>query len=86
LSVSLFVPVLAGLYNRRAGTPEALASIACGVTATVGIELLTRGAGFRLVTPAMIGLVAGALGFAFVFVARRPKSPAPAIGDAHFRM
>src|SRR4029453_13646834 len=32
LGVSLFVPVLAGLYARRAGTPEALASIFAGIS------------------------------------------------------
>ena len=30
LTVSLFVPVMAGLYLRRLGTPEALASIVAG--------------------------------------------------------
>ena len=30
LGVSLFVPIVAGLYFKRAGTPEALASVAAG--------------------------------------------------------
>ena len=31
LGVSLFVPIVGGLYVRRAGTPEALASVAAGI-------------------------------------------------------
>ena len=31
LGVSLFVPIVAGLYFKRAGTPEALASVAAGI-------------------------------------------------------
>ena len=42
LGVSLFVPILAGLYLRRAGTPEALASIGCGVATMVGGALHDR--------------------------------------------
>ena len=36
LGVSLFVPILAGLYCGARGTPEALASIGCGVATMVG--------------------------------------------------
>ena len=45
LGVSLFVPVLAGLYSGRAGTPEALAAIAAGVVARLGLQLATGGSG-----------------------------------------
>ena len=48
LGVSLFVPILAGLYVPRAGTPEALAAIACGVTAMVGLQFATGGRGVGL--------------------------------------
>jgi SSS family solute:Na+ symporter len=70
LSVSLFVPVLAGLYSRRSGTPEVLTSIGAGVTVTAVVELLTHGEGFSFVTPAMAGLVAAAVGFLVVFITR----------------
>ena len=70
LGVSLFVPVLAGLYIRRAGTPEALASIACGVATMVGVQFTTAGRGIVGLTPALAGLVAATIGFALVFISR----------------
>ena len=70
LGVSLFVPVLAGLYIRRAGTPEALASIACGVATMVGVQFTTAGRGIFGLTPALAGLVAATIGFALVFISR----------------
>ena len=70
LSVSLFVPVLAGLYTRRAGTPEALASIIFGVVTTMAVQMATSGRGIGIVTPAMIGLAAAVSGFAIVLVTR----------------
>jgi SSS family solute:Na+ symporter len=70
LGVSLFVPILAGLYLRRAGTPEALASIACGVATMVAVHMATAGRGAFGLTPAMTGLLAAASGFLMVFISR----------------
>jgi len=70
LGVSLFVPILAGLYLGRAGTPEALASIACGVATMAAIHLATAGRGIAGMTPALAGLAAAALGFLVVFLSR----------------
>ena len=70
LGVALFVPVLAGLYIRRAGTPEALASIACGVSTMAAVQLTTGGAGVFGLTPALAGLAAATIGFALVFMSR----------------
>ncbi len=70
LSVSLFVPILAGLYMRRAGTPEAVAAIGAGVGALMAIQLGTGGRGYAGLTPALIGLIASAAGFAVVLAAR----------------
>ena len=39
MSVSLFVPLLAGLHTRRAGIPEAIAAIGAGVTTLVTVSL-----------------------------------------------
>jgi SSS family solute:Na+ symporter len=78
LTVSLFVPLLAGLYCRRAGTPEALASIACGVCATVSVQLLTDGRGVGVMTPAMIGLGSAAGGCGIVILARLRAQNYPA--------
>jgi SSS family solute:Na+ symporter len=70
LGVSLFVPILAGLYVRRAGTPEALASIAAGVATMSAVHFSTSGRGAFGLTPALIGLVAATLGFSLVLLAR----------------
>jgi SSS family solute:Na+ symporter len=85
LSVSLFVPVIAGLYNQRSGTPEALAAIGGGLAATVAVQFATAGAGFGLWTPAMIGLGAAAVSFLCVF-AGRLRTARSAAEDATFRM
>jgi SSS family solute:Na+ symporter len=71
LSVSLFVPVLAGLFVRRAGQPEALAAIGGGVTALVVVQLTTAAQGVASLTPAVIGLMASGLAFAAVAAVRR---------------
>ena len=60
LGVCLFVPMIAGLYVRRAGTPEALAAIAGGVSVMVAVHLATGGRGLGLVSPALAGLIASA--------------------------
>jgi SSS family solute:Na+ symporter len=74
LGVSLFVPVLAGLYSRRAGTPEAMASICAGVAAMVSVHLVTGGRGLLGLSPAAIGIVAATTGFGAVFVSRRASA------------
>ena len=70
LGVSLFVPILAGLYVGRAGTPEALASIAAGVATMAALQLATGGRGVAGMTPALAGLTAAAIGFVVVFISR----------------
>jgi SSS family solute:Na+ symporter len=66
LSVSLFVPVVAGLYLRRIGKPEALAAIGAGVSLLLVIHLMTEGQGFGIWSPTLIGLVAATVGFGLV--------------------
>jgi solute:Na+ symporter, SSS family len=66
LAVSLFVPVVAGLYSRRARTPEALAAIASGVAAVIAAQLWNGGKAIGMITPAMWGLAAAAVAFALV--------------------
>lgn len=56
LAVSLFVPLIVGLYVRRVRTPEALASIGAGVAAVGAVQLTAGGDGFWGLTPAMLGL------------------------------
>jgi SSS family solute:Na+ symporter len=66
LGVSLFVPIVAGLYMRRASTVEALAAIGAGVAAMLAAQLASGGKGFGNLTPAMIGLIAAVAGFALL--------------------
>ena len=80
LSVSLFVPILAGLYVRRAGTREAIASIACGVATLMVVRLMTAGRGMLGVTPELAGLIAASLGFLVVFTSRSTFGPRESTG------
>ena len=60
LSVSLFVPVVAGLYSRRFGTPEALAAIASGIAVLFAVRLASGGVGWGLFSPSLLGIAASA--------------------------
>ena len=71
LSVSLFVPIIAGLYVRRAGTPEVLAAVVTGVGAVLVTQLATDDGTFRGLTPAMIGLALSVAAAGGVGVGRR---------------
>jgi len=75
LGVSLFVPLLGGLYVRRAGTREALAAIAAGVGGMLFVHLATAGKGYGPLTPALIGLAAALAAFLLVLGVRRGSGP-----------
>jgi SSS family solute:Na+ symporter len=68
LTVSLFVPILAGLYVARAGTPHALAAIGGGVTGMLIVQLATGGRGWGVLTPALVGLAAASAAFLVTFI------------------
>ena len=70
LTASLFVPIVAGLYVPRTRTPEALASIVCGVAAMLSVQYGTAGRGIFGVTPALAGIIAASIAFGVVFIAR----------------
>jgi solute:Na+ symporter, SSS family len=72
LSVSLFVPVVGGLFTRRAGAPEALASMAAGIITLLFVTYTTGGRGYGLLNPNLLGLGASAL--AYVAVMARGKA------------
>ncbi len=80
MSVSLFVPLVAGLNSRRPGTAEALAAIGGGVAAVVAArwsDLPSTG----LTSPYVVGLVASAVAFGLVFAVNRGRTrfaPPPA--------
>lgn len=75
LTVSLFVPILAGLYTRRVGTPEALGAIAGGVSLFIVAQAAGGGARIAGWTPAMIGLAGAAITALLVLAWRRPPRP-----------
>jgi SSS family solute:Na+ symporter len=70
--VSLFVPVIAGLAGRRGGAPEAIAAIVAGMATLLAVQLTTGGAGFGVLNANLLGLIASAIGYAAVYLARRP--------------
>jgi SSS family solute:Na+ symporter len=62
LAVSLFVPVVGGLYTRRAGSREALASIAAGVATLLAVRFVFA-ARYPWLDPTLAGLVAAAAAY-----------------------
>lgn len=73
LSVSLFVPVVVGLYSRRPGTPAALVAMACGVAGVLAVRfgIVPDAVG---VTPYTAGLVTAAVGYALGTVLGRTRA------------
>ncbi len=78
VSVSLFVPLLAGLYLRKTGTPEALAAIAAGIAGLVAAQLGTGGGGGGPLPPVLVGLAAAAAAGA-LSLAVRPRRAAASL-------
>jgi len=78
MSVSLFVPVVAGLYSRRPGVPEAMAAIGAGISGLVSIQMWNRFSAPETLpawasAPGVAtgaGLVASAIVFAMMFAVR----------------
>jgi SSS family solute:Na+ symporter len=77
LGVSLFVPVVGGLYVRRAGTREALAAVAAGMATLLYLNQQPWALRSIWFNPSLAGLVASAAAFFLVAAVRRP---APATG------
>jgi SSS family solute:Na+ symporter len=75
LAVSLFVPIIAGLWIPRVRAPEALAAITVGVTLVVATRFGNGGKALLGLTPAMWGLLGAMLAAALVALAR-PAAPA----------
>jgi SSS family solute:Na+ symporter len=68
VSVSLFVPIVAGLYLRRPRALDALAAIAGGILAVVAVQFWNGGKAIGVFTPAMLGLSAAAAAFVVVTI------------------
>jgi SSS family solute:Na+ symporter len=72
LAVSLFVPVVGGLYTTRAGTREALAAIGAGVVTLLAVRSLFA-ARYPWLDPTLAGTVAAAAAY-FAVLGLRPKA------------
>jgi len=70
LGVSLFAPVIGGLWSRRAGSREALGAIAAGVTTLLVVRFGAVGR-YPWLDPTLTGLVAAAVAFVVVLALRR---------------
>ena len=68
--VSLLVPILGGLYVRRAGSREALAAIAAGLTTLFVVRLFVLPV-YRWADPALSGVLAAAAAYVIVLSLRR---------------
>jgi SSS family solute:Na+ symporter len=73
LGVSLFVPVLGGLYSRRAGSAEALGSIAAGVATLLVVRFGFAGRHVWL-DPTLTGLAAAAAVFYLILLVRSTRT------------
>jgi solute:Na+ symporter, SSS family len=78
LGVSLFVPIIGGLYIPRSTTLGALTSIASGVGGMLFAQIATGGRGYGMWTPALIGLIAAIAGFGIALAAGGGRHPVSA--------
>ena len=71
VGVSLFVPIVGGLFVRRAGPAHAFASMAAGIGVTLAVHLATGGRGLGgVISPAFAGHIAAALAFGIALAGR----------------
>jgi SSS family solute:Na+ symporter len=70
LGVSLFVPVLGGLYSRRAGQADALAAIMAGIVTLLVVRFGVAGR-YPWLDPTLSGLAAAGVAFVGVMISRR---------------
>jgi SSS family solute:Na+ symporter len=70
MGVGLFVPIIAGLHVRRAGSTEAMGAIVAGVGTVAVRQFLFGGAKLYGITPAMAGLAAATLAFVVAMLMR----------------
>jgi solute:Na+ symporter, SSS family len=73
MSVSLFVPIIAGLWVRRVGAVEALAAIGVGVAIAAAVHLGNGARPLLGLTAAMWGLLASTLATLIVAIGRRTR-------------
>ena len=71
LGVSLLMPVVGGLYLRRAGPREALASLAAGNLTLLAVRALPAPSAW--IDPTVAGLIASAAAFLITYALRRDR-------------
>jgi SSS family solute:Na+ symporter len=71
MGVSLFVPIVAGLFNKRAATPDAMAAITTGIAIVAGLRVWHDGKPIAGFTPAMAGLTGAIVAFVVAQSVRR---------------
>jgi len=71
IGATLLVPVLGGLFVKRAGPAEALTSIACGMIVLLGVRFGTPATGWW--NPSLWGLCASAVGFSVMLMTRSSR-------------
>ena len=71
LTVSLFVPIVMGLYIRKIGTPEVLSAIAAGLTLVVTVEIISIEQSSGVFTSATLGVIASVTVCMTIWAARR---------------
>jgi SSS family solute:Na+ symporter len=74
LTVSLFVPVVAGLFTRKTGVPEVLAAILGGVALTGASQLGLTAHLPPAFTPAVLGLIASVAAWGLLSSLRPPAA------------
>jgi SSS family solute:Na+ symporter len=70
LVVTLLVPVIGGLYIRRAGSQEAIAAVVAGVLALPVVRFGVAGR-YPWVDPALTGIIASAIAYFGVLAFRK---------------
>jgi SSS family solute:Na+ symporter len=74
IGVSLFIPIVAGLYVPRTSSSGALAAMIAGVCGSLAVHLLTGGRGWGVLTPAIAGLGAAAVAWVVTLTAAPKES------------
>jgi SSS family solute:Na+ symporter len=74
LGVTLFVPMLGGLYVERIRQREALVAMAAGIGTTLFVQIARGPAGFGVLSPALAGLIASASAAAVAMALPRPRA------------
>jgi SSS family solute:Na+ symporter len=80
LVVTLLVPVIGGLYLRRAGSPEAIAAVIAGVV-TLTVVRFRVAASYPWIDPALSGILASAVAFFAVLASRHRRAEASASAE-----